>query len=271
MSSRYHLPFIAALFVSLGATGCSMPQMNVKAQAGRPESAEITQISIPYDPSKPRFVLVVEPLRLDGEVSTQFSGAVDQWRGHASATTRGSSFDPEVKRLSAQLTTGLTRVGNFVLYDRFATKKPTLRKGEKGPYTVRATLTEFNENAESAANDNSFSLGGVGAVMGIAGAVAGKPGLMWSGAGLAAADPGIEQSEAIRRGMVAFDVQISDPSGRIVSAFEASGTFTAQSAVNGFSLFGFSNRQAQFASSAVGQALRMAVNDVVQKSADALM
>ena len=270
MSLRTTFAFIS-ITVLLGTTGCSQTQMNVKAEAGRPESAEVSSVSIPYDPSKPKFVMIVEPLRLDSEVSNTWSGAYAGSKGNLSGKSSGSSFDPEVKRLSAQIVTGLSKVGNFVLYDRFSTKKVSLRKGEKGPYTVRVTLTEFNENAEAASNDNSFSLGGVGAVMGIAGAVAGKPGLMWTGAGLAAADPGIEQSESMRQGMVAFDVQISDSSGRVVSAFDAAGTYKAQSAVNGFSLFGFSNRQAQFASSAIGQALRMAVNDVTQKAADALM
>lgn len=255
----------------LASTGCSKPLLNARAEAGRPASAEVSSVSIPYDPSKPKFVILVEPLRMDGQVETNFSGRVNDWRGGGSINSSSQSFDPEVKRLTAQIVTGLSKVGNFVIYDRFATNKPQIRKGEKGPYIMRVTLTEFNENAEAASNDTSFSLGGVGAVMGIAGAVTGKPGLTWTGAGLAAADPGIEQGEAVRAGMVAFDCQISDSSGRILTAFDAAGTYKAQSSVNGFSLFGYSNRQSQFASSAIGQALRLAVNDVVQKASAALM
>ena len=105
----------------------------------------------------------------------------------------------------------------------------------------------------------------------IAGAVADKPGLMWSGAGLAAANPSYQDSQAERKGMVAFDVQITEKNtGRTISSYEAAGTFKAQSAVSGLSLFGIGNRKAQFASSAIGQALRIAMNDAVQKTVDAV-
>jgi curli biogenesis system outer membrane secretion channel CsgG len=231
--------------------------MDVRAEAGRPAGSEISMVSIPYDPSRPKYVFIVEPFSTSQSV--------------VSFTTGEAGQVPVGDKMAAQLVTALSRVGNFVLYDHRSASRVKLRKGEKGPYLIKATLTEFNENAEAAAEDNSFSLGGIGAVMGIAGAIADKPGLMWTGAGLAAANPGIENSASMKKGMVAFDTQITEKnSGRIIASFEAAGTFKAESAVNGYSLFGFSNRKAQFASSALGQALRMAMNDAVQKTSDSV-
>ena len=174
-------------------------------------------------------------------------------------------------KMAAQLTTALSHVKNFVLYDKSTAGKITLHKGEKGPYLVRATLTEFNETADASAESTGVHLGGVGAVMGIAGAVAGNRALGWTGAGLAAANPGYDNNRAAKRGMVAFDVQIIEKSsGRIIDSFDASGTFKSESASSGISLFGISNQKAAFASSAIGQALRVAMNDAVQKASNAL-
>lgn len=250
--------FITGLLsTSMVLSGCSMQKMDVRAEAGRPDSAQVDIVSIPYDPSRPKYVLVVEPFEASQNVY--------------SITHGEAGSVPIADKMAAQLTTALSKVGNFVLYDKKTAGKITLRKGEKGPYIVRSTLTEFNETAEASAEETGVSLGGVGAVMGIAGAIADKPGLMWTGAGLAAANPGYENNTAEKKGMVAFDVQIIEKgSGRIVDSFDAAGTFKAASQSNGISLFGISNRKAQFASSALGQALRVAMNDAVQKASDAL-
>jgi curli biogenesis system outer membrane secretion channel CsgG len=251
------LSLVALASLAFMSTGCAKPQLDARAEAGRPASAEVSLISIPYNPSMPKFVLVVEPFTTSSTVYSFTSGEAGQV--------------PVGDKMAAQLITALSRVGNFVLYDSRSANKITLRKGEKGPFLVKATLTEFNENAEASEEDNGVSLGGVGAVLGIAGAVSSRPGLMWTGAGLAAANPTYENSQAERKGMVAFDVQLTEKgSGRIVGSFEASGTFKAQSAVSGMSLFGIGNRKAQFASSAIGQALRVAMNDAVQHTVDTL-
>lgn len=256
MKNIYSVMLTASLSL-LMLSGCSQQKMDVRAEAGRPESAQVDIISLPYDSSRPKYVLVVEPFQSEQDVISYTYGET------------GSV--PVNDKMAAQLTTALSKVGNFVLYDKKTAKKITLRKGEKGPYIVRATLTEFNETAEASSDENGVSLGGVGAVMGIAGAIADQPGLMWTGAGIAAANPGYEDSSAEKKGMVAFDIQIIEKnSGRIINSFEAAGTFKAQSEVNGLSLFGISNRKTQFASSAIGQALRVAMNEAVQKTSDAL-
>ena len=254
---KYLVGLVATASLALMTTGCAQPQLDARAEAGRPASVEVSMISIPYNPSMPKYVLVVEPFTTNSNVYSYSSNEAGQV--------------PIGDKMAAQLITALSRVGNFVLYDNRSANKITLKKGEKGPFYVKATLTEFNENAQGRAEDNGASLGGVGAVLGIAGALSDRPGLMWTGAGIAAANPTYENSMAERQGMVAFDVQLTEKnSGRILGSYEASGTFKAQSSVSGMSLFGIGNRKAQFASSAIGQALRVAMNDAVQKTLDTL-
>lgn len=240
-------------------SGCAPRQkVDVRAQEGRPESAQVKQVSIPYQAGKPTYVLIVEPFQGTNQVIT--------WTHDETASVGISD------KLAAQLTTALSKVGNFQLVDSAHRNKLKIGKGEKGPYIVRATLTEFNEVADAQAENNGVGLGGVGAVLGIAGAIADKPGLMWSGAGLAAANPTYEDSTAARTGMVAFDVSIvDDKTGRIITSFDSSGQFKAASSVSGFSLFGIGSEKAEFQSSALGQALRMALNDTVQQAHSALM
>lgn len=242
----------------LTMTGCSLNnKMDVKAEAGRTESAQVEMVSIPYNPSKPRSVLIIEPFEASQSVVTFSNGP--------------SGTVPVGDQMAAQLTTALSKVGNFILYDEKYAKKIRLKKGEKGPYVVRATLTEFNEVAEAEAESSRVSLGMLGAVAGIAGAVTGTRGLMWTGAGVAAANPSYHESEASRKGVVAFDVKIIEKNtGRIIGSFDASGTFKAQSATNGISLFGIGNAKAKFASSAIGQALRVAMNEAVKGAVETL-
>ena len=237
--------------------GCSMSPMDVRAEGGRPEASEVSVISLPYDSSKPKFVLVVEPFQSSQSVLTIT-------HGEAGSVPLGD-------KMASQLITALSGVKNFIIYDKRAANKISLKKGEKGPYLVSATLTEFNENAEGAAESNGGSLGQAGAVTGIAGAITGNRSLTWTGAGIAAANPTYESDHTMKKGMVAFDVKIVDKkTGRIISSFEASGTFKAESQGKNISLFGIGSKQSQFASSAIGQALRMAMNDAVMKSVDSL-
>lgn len=248
---------VAGLLMS--SYGCTPKLGDVRAEEGRTESSQVEQISIPYEPGYPKVVLAVEPFRTSSTVVSLTSGPQGQV--------------PVGDSMAAQLTTALSRVSNFSLVDADSLRggKAKLQKGEVGPFVVRATLTEFNENAEGSAEDTSVSLGGVGAVMGIAGAVSDTPGLMWTGAGLAAANPSYEDKVASRTGQVAFDVQIVDQrNGRIVRSFDCAGKFKAESAVNGMSLFGIGNSKAKFASSALGQALRVAMNDATRKTFEAL-
>ncbi len=247
---------ICTLSSILLTCGCALkPLGDVTAESGRPASAAVDIISIPYDPAKPKYVLVVEPFKSSQDVITVTHGEA------------GSV--PVTDKMAAQLVTALSKVGNFVIYQKASQAK--VGKGQKGPYILTATLTEFNEAAEGQAESTDVSLGGVGAVMGIAGAVSGNSGLGWTGAGLAAANPSYHEGSSSVKGMVAFDVQVVEKStGRIVNSFEAAGTFKSEAGSKGIGLFGISNQKAAFASSAIGQALRAAMNDAVKKTVDAL-
>ena len=239
----------------LSTYGCTPKLGNVQAEEGRTQSTEVPSVSIPYEPGYPKVVLVVEPFKTSSTVISYTSGPSGQV--------------PIGDSMAAQLRTALSRVANFSLSS--PDQKVKMQKGEVGPFFVRATLTEFNENAEGESEETGASLGGVGAVMGIAGAVADTPGLMWTGAGLAAANPSYEDARKSRTGMVAFDVEVVDSrTGRIVRSFDCAGKFKQESAVNGMSLFGIGSTKAKFASSALGQALRVAMNDAAQKTFDAL-
>jgi curli biogenesis system outer membrane secretion channel CsgG len=147
-----------------------------------------------------------------------------------------------------------------------------LRSGkEVGPYLVRASLTEYNEVAERVSDGSGFSLGWLGGLAAIAGAIAGENGLLWSGIGVAAADPGYHETSTRTVGMVGLDVQIIDyRSDRIVASFSASGRFISDQEQSSVSVLGIGTTSERSASSALGQAQRIALNEVAQKTLQAL-
>ena len=248
------------LFLSaIHSSACSGRRVHVNAQSGRPASAMVQeQVSMPLDRSKPRIVLAVEP----------FSSL----QGFTTFASNQISAIPVADQLAAQLTTALSKVGNFQLYDhrRITSIKP--KSGERGPYVLRAVITEVNENSHTDSGSWGIALGAVGLIAGIAGAVVGRPGLMWGGFGVAAASPAIDSKTEVTTGMVAFDVQIVEQrTGKIVASFDAAGTFTSESSSSSGRIFGIGGSEGQSASSAVGQALRAAMNDAVSKTAEELL
>jgi curli biogenesis system outer membrane secretion channel CsgG len=247
---------LALTLIGASTTGCSVQTPDAKAEAGRTESTEVQEVKIPYDPQRKKFVLVVEPF--------QTSQSVITW------TDNEGGAVPIGDKMAAQLTTALSNVGNFVLFDK-STKKVPVRKGERGPFVLRATLTELTENAETESESTGGSLGGVGLLTGIAGAVTGNRALGWTGYGLAVANPTYGEASAMKKGVVAFDIQIVEKNtGRIVKSFSSAGTFKSAAVAKGGSLFGIGRTKTASASSAIGQALRIAMNDAVQKTYDSL-
>lgn len=222
-------------------SGCSArAPLNAQAVAGRPTAAIVAEASIPYDRSKPRFALLVDSTCCDTQ-------------------------------MAAQLTTALSRVGNFSLYDSRPWERVSPAPGEVGPYIIRATVTEYNESAESETDSSGFSFGWLGFAAAIAGAVTGEPGLFWSGAGLAAANPGYHETTSRRVGMVALDVQIIDHrSNRILASFPASGRFVSVEENSSVHILGIGSSSERSAASAVGQAQRIALNEVVHKTLETL-
>ncbi len=255
----------AVLFLSLatttfGTTACSVNrQVDVRATAGRPNSAEVSAISIPFDSTAPRIAVRVEPFQFLPGAFTAPNAMNGGWM--PAGAVSGNS-----EQVSAQLETALSRVGNFSVYDAFRGSRLKPARGERGPYSIRATITEFNELAEEKTEDRSISLGAAGLILGLAGAITDTPAVTWTGAGIGAANPTYESSIKERTGMVAMDIRVfDDRTGRLITAFDASGKFNAVSNSSGVGLFGISGRESEFQSSALGQALRVAVNDAVRQ------
>lgn len=280
----------ASLLFSLLAAGCatSLDKSSVQATASTPVPVQVQPISIPYDPSQPRFLLVVDKCEVG--VSSSAGRAVQERRGGPCWGPFGFGYfcdrpapgayrqvdagmsDRVARAISAQLISALTRVGNFAVVDTSRYRslqdhpEKLLEKGEVGPFLLRVTVTEFNETAEAVDKRKGVSLGRLGATMGVIGALAGAPGVGLAGGALAAANPTYENTEAKRTGSVGLDIQVVDPRrGRILSSFTAHGTFSSISETSGLSLFGIGGGESAFAASALGQATRAALNDAVQQ------
>jgi curli biogenesis system outer membrane secretion channel CsgG len=292
MNATRTFQFAALMGIALLTAGCaSVDQTNVQAKTGAPVSAQVEIASIPYNASLPRFVVAVLPLdygassgvttiqgapSADGSVGSVFTGGLNS----GGQTVVGGAPGSQVGYgMAAQLITALTRCGNVsVMEPQMLQQQPDgtymckMIPGEVGPFIIKGAVTEFNEAANQQEKSRGGSLGLLGAAAGVAGAATGHSGLAWTGAGVAAANPTYENKTMRREGMVGMDLQLVDGrSGRIVSGYQCSGTFASESAVSGLSVFGIGGGDAQFASSALGQATRAAMNDAIHKTMNGLM
>ncbi|MGZ8946594.1 MAG: CsgG/HfaB family protein [Methylococcaceae bacterium] len=286
----------AAATLIVGCTA-SVNKASVQATASAPTSMQVETVRIPYDPSKPMYVVTVEPLQVgaDGSAggpppSTGQSGSYHGWGPFGWIGPQGGSPAPNAyaapiqgmsdkvgKGIAAQLLSALGNSGNIVVidYDHYLKNADNpskmLRPGEVGPFVIKGTVTEFSEVAEANAERQGGSLGWAGTVLGIAGAVSGTPGAGIAGAAISAANPTWEDTKARRTGAVGLDLQIVEPdSGRIMGNIVSHGSFTAESASSGVSVFGIGGGESAFAASALGQATRAAMNDTVKQLSDKL-
>lgn len=250
----------------IGCATTTLDQRGVQAQTGAPLVSQVAEVSIPRDPSRPTALVMVEPFTTPVAVREM----PDDWI---------IRVDNESANLTQKLTTALVRTGNIAVVDpRGVRARPDgtfsaqLHSGEQGPYLIRAVITEFTEKAVEENTGQEISLTWLGIALGIAGVVADKPGLAWPGFGLAAIDPSYNDSKMTRSGMVGFDIQVVDGRTlRVVDAFKATGTFSAEEDKSGFGLFGYSSHRDQFAKSVLGQAAQAAMNDAVVKIRKALI
>lgn len=239
------------------AVGCSgkseirgyVDRQEARAGAERPISTEVTPITISFDPALPIFVVTVEPFIMAASGVT--SGAGQQ----GAIINPGEQIGPGV---AAQLISSLQRVGNVSVID-YATyaRDPDkvvagLKNGEQGPFIIKGTVTEFSETADATGRgENSgpnFGLAMIPYVGGIAAYAHGTR----------------SASETKRIGMVALDVQVVDPkSGRLLASFTSEGSFTAISTTKSRTTWGNTKTNVESASSAIGQAQRMALNKTV--------
>jgi curli biogenesis system outer membrane secretion channel CsgG len=291
------LMFLACALLVAACAPATVNQQSVRATDQAPVATQVDVVRIPYNPNYPYYVLTVEPFDIatDGVPSgppPQTPGVVrygfGPWGwGLLPTGPEAEAYNPNPQGISgnigpgvaAQLTTALSNVGNIRLIDwdyyqqhRGSPAKLVNRKAnEVGPFVVRGVVTEFNEVAEATGSTTGGSLGALGAALAIGGAIAGNRPATYTGAGLALANPGYQNTVARRTGSVGMDLKIVDPSnGRLVGSVLANGSFTSESAANGFSLFGFGKASNAFAASALGQANRAAMNSATTQIAQKL-
>jgi curli biogenesis system outer membrane secretion channel CsgG len=283
-----------AMLAALGvlAGGCAtatVDKTSVRATQTAPESTQVEIVRIPYDPAYPYYVVTVEPLTFDADrgggattapraPGTRRYGWGPWGWGLLPTGPEAQAYAPPPSgaggnmghAIASQLESALGNAGNVIVidHDHYLEHKANpaklvdQRKGEVGPFVIRGSVTEFNEIAEASGQTTGGSLGAIGAAAGIAGAIAGSRETAIAGTGLALANPTYEHTVARRTGSVAMDLKIVNPvDGRIVGTATAHGSFSSESAANGFSLFGFGKASNAFAASALGQANRAAMND----------
>lgn len=301
MTNPQGLSRIAVLLVGCatlvgGCAEATVNQQGVQATQTAPVATQVEVVRIPYDPAYKKYVVTVEPLSFDADPSG--AGSSPSTPGHRYGwTTWGWGLLPEGPQaqaynpppqgvsgnvgsaIAAQLVTALSNSGNLIVvdYDYYlenkgrAAKLADPRKGEVGPFVVRGSVTEFNEIAQASGQSSGGSLGAVGVALGVAGAIAGNAPAAYTGAGLAAANPTYQNTVARRTGSVAMDLKVVNPgNGRILGSLVANGSFTSESAANGFSLFGFGKASNAYAASALGQANRAAMNSATTQITDRL-
>lgn len=292
-SIRYALGLLLAAFLVVPLVGCTRATVDpagVRAEPHAPEAAEVPLVRVPYDPRFPRYVVAVEPLALqaDSAVAGPPVPSITHGPGSWGILPHGPQpvgWTPPPQRLSpqvgesvqTQLVSALSNIGNLVVidYDYYWQNRDRIDrivgKGEAGPYLLRGAVTEFNEVSESEESGTGSSFGLIGVALGIAGAIAGNSPAAYTGLGLAAANPGYQESVARRTGQVGVDLNIVDArNGRIIGTAVAHGSFTSENATSGFSLFGFGNASTAVAESALAQATRAAMNSATVQIVDQL-
>lgn len=262
------------LFLVIGVfSGCAtLDRSSTRASSEIPTSAVVEEVNIAYDPSEPKFLVVVEPFGSSTETETQINtnGSVYCDKGGCNTAINHKEVG---NGIAAQLMTALTNVGNVSVADRAALKKnsdgsyrASLRKAEKGPFIVRGVITEISEVAEESEGGTSAAFGLIGVIAAVAGAVTEHNGLFWTGVGLAGAAPAFEATEHTTTGMVTIDLQILDGKTlRLVKGMKVSGSFKSKTAKNSVSLLGVTNENKDSSKSVLSQAVRVAMNDATSK------
>ncbi len=281
--------------------GCHSTPFNpgdAQATAQAPEAAQVEPVTLPYDAALPTFVVAILPFNFGASGVTSGGGVTPSapsangsllgiltgglQGGGTRTSSSGGAAPPSAVGvgIAAQLRTALAQWQNVSVMDPATLVKQSdgtytckLGKGELGPFLISGTVTEFNETAGLNEKKRGGSLGGLGSVLGIAGAFGGSTAAAATGAGIAAANPSYQNQKMKRTGMVGMDLQIENGhTGRLLpgGAFNSSGSFTTVSAVSGLSVFGVGGGNADFAASALGQATRAAMNDALTKTAGVL-
>ena len=159
------------------------------------------------------------------------------------------TIEPDTKAvaLAARMVSALSGVGNLAVRDYSSLKSvgearysAKIGKGEKGPFLVRALVTEYGTKVEGDSKKANYF-------------------------------PIVRTSDKNEVGVVTLDVAVIDGrDGSIVSSFPVSGTFTSrQKGLKAGIIWPVYERE-QHAKSLVDQALRVAVNDAAKRIIETL-
>lgn len=232
---------------SLIATTACRPTIDpesVQARAKAPLPASVETVRISKDASKQDAFLVVHPIRISER------GSVDQRILTLEGSAEGMNAEAEIKtessryynyllerqrQISLQFVSALSGVGNFRLIDYIAFgENPKTAEGlgsGKGPYFVRAAITECTEEVVSDKRRTSLPLI-------------------------------YRNRKNLIEGIVGLDVSVVDvSSGEVVAAFPVQGSFITSTAKSGGGVVGaFSNAEVRMRST-IDQAIRVALNN----------
>ena len=286
MKRRFRiLVVLCMLQLSLFVSACStVVREDLAADARLPESTETEVSSIIFDKNFPRYLVSVSPVQFVPRADTQIHTIADtsdpsqilvQENEQQTVVTQSEAGTKEVL---AQLITALSNSGNISLIDFNALELDTrgrssmpLAQHERGPYLVKARITEFGERVEEEQNGIDAKLGWVGAILSAAGSASDKPGLFWTGLGIALTNPMVKDVSTVKKGMLVMDVSVVDArSGRVLESFPASGTFISQEIEQGGGLNILHRERKESAKSTMSQAIRIACNEAMQKVTDVL-
>jgi curli biogenesis system outer membrane secretion channel CsgG len=275
-------------------TGCSsaVNRSDVVAQAGRTASTQVGKPNkISLNKSVPRIAVLVEPFDYAAAGTTSGNTA---YRAPVQTSVVGEvvgQLETEIhhfppvygqeqigRGIASQLRTVLSGSDRLsVLDSKFLAYAPedianlVLDKDEIGPIVIRGTITEFNEVSDMTETGSGFNLSVLGTIATVVGAALNKDALIYSGTGIATANPSYTSKEMLRKGSVSIDIEIIDATrGRLIDGCQVSGTFTSKNSAKGVSIFGISQGSSDFAASAIGQATRVAINDAVSKLGESL-
>lgn len=279
------------LLFPLLLTGCaSVNHKAVKADATLPESTTVEVATVEYDDSYPEFLVSVSPVTFstppadivvtvednsEPEIDSESDSAIITSEDETVVIENSAAGKEEVL---AQLITALSNSGNISLVDystikwrKDGTTRMALAENERGPYLVRATVTEYGERVEENTEGIDSEFGWLGALLSAGGAASGKDGLFWAGLGIALANPTIVDLKNVKIGAVTLDVAlIEGRTGRVVESFPVSGTFKSMVLRQGGGISILNEEHVESAKSAVGQAVRVASNEAMLRITEIL-
>ncbi|MBL7662600.1 hypothetical protein JNK13_07600 [bacterium] len=239
MKFRY---FLTSIFFAFSSC-VHIDPVSVQAKAGAPASADVADINIPLDSTKPIYSLVVESISIPTSSVKIDSKITKEKASEESTVTISRSSDERGKaEIDAQLVSALAGVGNFRVIDAktYRENPAAITAGNDGIYVVRALMTEYATMSEGQSQRiNYFPFG--------------------------------HYAKNAKTGMCAFDISITEAkTGVVVGSFRSAGTFASQKKSSSQGIVLPIAQQHVFAQSVLDQATRVALNEAAVKARETL-